>query len=96
MIVYVSVGNSDDKLSQRRWVLLQLEVKTAIHSAGALIHGEWYSGPDSIYQNACTCFEIDDAKVPELKGDLAGIAKIYEQDSIAWAQAPTTEFLGVA
>lgn len=96
MIAYVSIGNSDDKLNQRQWVLFLLETKTAIHETGALIHGEWHSYPDSIYQNACFCFEVDDEKVPELKGDLAGLAQVYQQESIAWVEAPTTEFLGAS
>lgn len=94
MIAYVSIGNSDDKLSQRDWVLLQLDTKQVIHDAGAVIHGEWHSYPDSIFQNACLCFDVDENKVPELKGTLAAIAVEYRQDSIAWASIVQTEFLG--
>ncbi len=94
--VYVAIGNSDDKLSQNRWVCFLLDTKQAIHDSGALIHGEWTSYPDSIYQNACFCFEIDDDKVPELKGELTAIAVVYDQDAISWVETTATEFLGAS
>lgn len=94
MIVYVSIGNSDDRLSQREWALYQIDLQQLLHDAGGLFHGEWYSNPNSIFQNACICMEIADAATPPLKIKLVMLAKKYRQDSIAWAIAPTTEFLG--
>lgn len=96
MIAYISIGNSGDKLPQRMWVAFQLETKMVIQSTTALIHGEWHSAPDTIYQNACYCIDISPDEIPELKGTLAGLAKEFNQDSIAWAEAPVTEFLGAA
>lgn len=94
MIVYVSIGNSDDKLNQRDWALFQIELQEILHSAGGLFHGEWYSNPNSIFQNCCILVELDENRVPELKGVLAALAQEYRQDAIAWAHAPHTEFLG--
>lgn len=92
--VYVAIGNSDDKLPQRRWACFQIDTEQAIHDSGATVHGVWHSAPESIYQNACYCFEIEEAKTPELKGTLAGIAKEYQQDAIAWSVTTSAEFLG--
>ncbi len=93
-VVYVAIGNSDDKLGQSRWACFQIDTKDAIMAAADTIHGDWHSYPDSIYQNACFCFEIDPDKVPELKGTLAAIATEYQQDAIAWNKVTGTDFLG--
>lgn len=93
-VIYIGIGNSDDKLSQREWALLQIEVKQALHERNANLIGEWHSYPDSIFQNACFALDVDQALVPELKGDLTALATMYKQDAIAWAEAPTTEMLG--
>jgi hypothetical protein len=94
--VYIGIGNSDDKLSQREWAGLQLDVKFALREYDAVIIGEWYSAPDSIYQNVCWCAVFEDDDVTEVKGILKTLAIQYRQDSIAWAEAPVTEMLGRA
>jgi hypothetical protein len=105
MIVYISIGNSDDKLTQRRWADFVAEVGSVIARAGQ-IHGSWYSASDAPWQNACWCVEIAEATTPpaagyfpmflrtSLKNELRGLAQIYAQDSIAWAEVKETEFLG--
>jgi hypothetical protein len=96
VIVMTAIGNSDNKLPQKLWAAFQLELRSTVLSADAQIFGDWHSYPDSIYQNACICFELDDDKVPEIKGELAALATIYGQDSIAWNELRQTEFLGSA
>lgn len=102
MIVYISIGNSDDKLSQADWSSFVLDVDrafdTALRYEGARPHGRWYSLSTEPWQNACWCAEWhpDLAHVVEgLKRTLTRIARAYRQDSIAWAEA-RTEFLGPA
>lgn len=94
MIVYVAIGNSDDKLSQRDWALFQIDVNQALHTGGALYHGEWTSHPTSMFQNACWCAEINAVDAAPIKKKLRELAKAYRQDSIIWAVAPQSEFLG--
>lgn len=94
MIAFIGIGNSDDKLSQRRWVCFQLDVRQQLSDMEVNIIGEWHSYPDSIFQNACFAIDVEDEKVPEVKGALAAIATVYEQDAVAWNPAPATEFLG--
>jgi len=59
---YISIGNSNDRLSQREWASFIADVKQLIElrsDAGILqIHGTWYSGPDQPQQNANWCVEI--------------------------------------
>lgn len=98
--VYVSIGNSDDKLTQAEWSSYALDVDRAVNKAmgyvGSTVHGRWYSLPSEPWQNACWCLAWDDELahiVEALKRSLATIARSYRQDSIAWATA-TTEFIG--
>lgn len=99
MIVYVSIGNSDDRLSQADWASYILDVDrafdAAVHYEGARVHGRWFSAPAEPWQNACWCAEwhADLAHVVEaFKRKLTHIARAYQQESIAWAVAET-EFL---
>lgn len=95
MIVYVSIGNSDDKLTQREWATFWEFTCAAVHRWAAQVHGEWLSAPADPYQNACWCIEIDDETAElTLKPELIHLAGEFRQDSIAWAPAPDTHFLG--
>lgn len=97
MTIYVSIGNSDDKLSQLEWSAFAGQVQALISSLATQIHGVWFSPSGSAFQNACFCFELASmADAQEVKTRLARLAGHYRQDSIAWAEA-TTEFIkGVA
>lgn len=93
--VYVSIGNSDDKLSQREWSAFTMETYAEVLHCSAQLHGVWASASTDQYQNACWCFEIRKNRAPALKRALAKIAKRHGQDSIAWAVADT-EFIPAA
>jgi len=90
--VYVSIGNSDDKLTQREWSTLCQVVENRVRARARVMHGVWYSLPNQPWQNACWCFEIQPDRVAELKSGLARACTDFGQDSIAWAVA-STEFI---
>jgi hypothetical protein len=90
--VYISIGNSDDKLSQAEWCSFYTTVDQVIRRAAYRVHGAWASPSTDSWQNACWCIEIDETA--GLRGHLCNAAKAYGQDSIAWAEAPAVEFLG--
>jgi len=90
--VYVSIGNSDDKLSQRDWAQFLNRVQSEIREAASAIHGEWYSAPGSPFQNACFCAEIAPADAGYLKTALKLARTEFGQDSVAWAETSGTEF----
>lgn len=97
LTAYISIGNSDDKLPQAEWATFHAAVDGVIRRAAHRVHGAWLSPSADPWQNACWCIEIEDAPgflgTNWLRGQLANLAKAYEQDSIAWAEAPKTEFL---
>lgn len=90
---YISIGNSDDKLTQIEWATFYRRTNLAIRDFAQAIHGQWVSEPASAWQNACWCAEIDRRHVGVLKAELRQLAGEYRQDSIAWAEAPNVEFL---
>ena len=96
--VHISIGNSDDRLSQHEWSNFIRDVKTAITSSLAYVHGEWYSSLTSQWQNACWALEFncDTLGSTDLiivfRHNLSDIARRYEQKSIAWLEGET-EFI---
>lgn len=91
---YVTIGNSDDKLSQKEWAAFLLRTHLLLDDHASRMHGSWYSGPGCEWQNACWCVEVPLERVDRLKDQLRLLAREFRQDSIAWAEAPTVEFLG--
>lgn len=94
MIVYVSIGNSDDKLTQRQWSMFYGYVDNAISALKIGKHGAWASSSTHPHQNACWCIEVNPGQAQLLKMELARLAVKFNQDSIAWAQVSETEFIG--
>ena len=91
--VYVSIGNSDDKLTQAEWSQYVVEIIARVVSIGHA-HGAWYSLPHAPYQNACWCVEFDNAEdLAEGREVATEVRRKWRQDSIAWAEAPRTEFI---
>jgi hypothetical protein len=90
--VYVSIGNSDDKLTQKQWSCFWELVASAVREDSEQVYGDWMSAPVSPCQNACIAFCIERHLVSVLKAELRSLAALYGQDSIAWAEAGT-EFL---
>jgi hypothetical protein len=92
MSVYISIGNSDDKLSQSTWAHFVSDVDGLINGYATMKHGKWFSAADAPWQNACWCIEVSGEAKALLRTALANTAGAFEQDSIAWAEAET-EFL---
>ncbi|MEU6387693.1 hypothetical protein ABZ847_29520 [Streptomyces bauhiniae] len=101
-VVYISIGNSDDKLTQAEWSSFYSAVSLAVHEAAnapvGAVHGQWVSEPASRWQNACWALQLpaDYGAIAHLKNVLVQLAATFRQESIAWAVAPMTEFLGPA
>lgn len=93
MIVYLSIGNSDDKLTQHQWHDFCNDVETVLLVAAREMHGNWSSAPRDPWQNACWCFEPWPHLIEEAQQSFRKMAARYGQDSIAWAEVRTTKFL---
>lgn len=87
MTVYVSIGNSDDRLPQGVWASFCQLLRAELDRAEAHVHGEWYSLPMSAWQNACWCVEIHADRSENLRERLRLLARTFGQDAITWAEA---------
>lgn len=94
--IYVTIGNSDDRLTQAEWADYRRKVDIAIREAlllgYGLMWGAWVSPSTEPFQNACWCFSAHADAKAGLRIRLKDIAGEFDQDSIAWAQA-NPEFL---
>lgn len=91
VIVYVTIGNEADSLTQARWVAFHDEVVEMITLAGAQIMGDWYSAPLARWQGHCFCVQVKVGVIDRLKEELAKIAR--DHGPLAWAEAPKTQYL---
>jgi hypothetical protein len=94
MIIYISIGNSDDKLGQQEWSEFHGNVDMLLRRYAETVHGAWVSESSSPWQNACWCIEVNDkaTSIP-LKSTLRRYAAAFQQESIAWAEAQDIQFL---
>lgn len=92
-VVYISIGNSDDQLTQSEWSGYYQRTAELIAYYVTRVHGAWASLPTSEYQNACWAVVPVPKAVDEFKAELGRLANFWLQDSIAWAECPETEFL---
>lgn len=91
--VYISIGNSDDKLTQKEWRRFAQETEGLLDRFSAQRHGTWFSRPDSVWQNMCTCAVLEDEDVRYVRDELSLIAKAWRQDSIAMAVVDEVEMV---
>lgn len=93
--VYVSIGNTDGKLSHEQWALFYSLTNELLTEVGLVqtVLGAWHSLPATPYVNACWAIVPDPRHVPALRDALARLAARFNQDSIAWAQTFETEFI---
>jgi hypothetical protein len=88
-VVYVGIGNSDDKLSQKKWHEFIQEIDMACDEAGSVV-GAWFSPPVSPYQNACFAVGgIKPSRRAWLRLSLIVLAGKYGQDSISYVEGET-------
>lgn len=92
MTIHVAIGNSDDGLRQVDWSRFVHEADIVIRYWADEVYGYWLSEPSSQYQNACWAFGIyntDPEHIERFKKVLAGLAKRFNQDSIAFNMSET-------
>lgn len=98
-LVYVTVGNTDDKLTQVRWSafvtavhkVLQDSIDWGGEGQGGAWIGAWFSGSSAPWQNAIWAVEYIDPKAAgRAQAQLMLLAGEYDQDAIAWTYGITT------
>ena len=90
--VFVTIGNTDDRLGQKAWSTFVNDVDEVVRMLAPRIHGRFYSDPKAPWQNACWSFDIRADEMDRARAYLANVAANHHQDSIAWSPA-STEFI---
>lgn len=92
--IYVSIGNSDDKLTQKEWYRFCDDLVSILDDFAEddRIYGQWYSLPNAKWQNMVASIEINVSQVDNLRDVLSQLAAEYRQDSIA-LQPGTAELI---
>lgn len=98
--VYVSIGNTDGKLTHTEWAefyALTAELLGTVEAGGVgLVKttlGAWHSLPATPYVNACWAIMLDQRDVEAVTRGLGALARRFRQDSIAWAEVDATYFV---
>lgn len=88
--VTIQIGNSDDRLTQKRWSEFCVWVGRAVGVFSEQVHFAGGSPVSSPWQNHCWVVEVADPQ--PLRQELARLRLEYGQDSIAWTEGET-EFI---
>jgi hypothetical protein len=95
--VYLTIGNSDDKLGQAAWSAFCDDVTYLVngnsHAGRGRVHAACFSSPAVPWQNAMWSVELDDDHAHALQAGLARLARRYRQEAIAWAQVDQVEMI---
>lgn len=83
--ITISIGNSDDKLTQVEWSEFVSDVDYELSN----IHFFGGSPTHALYQTVTWVIEIEEEYIERLKRSLTTIRKRYNQDSIAWTEGNT-------
>lgn len=83
-VVHVTIGNSDDRLTQRAWSAYVHDVTTVVRDYCSEIYGVFASDSVSCYQNMHISARVADENILKLRGRLIGLRGMYHQSSIAF------------
>lgn len=86
-LVYVTIGNSDDRLTQQKWCRFVSRTTAVIYTYATQVYGCWHSESAGPFQSACFGFDIAEGSMAPLRTALESLRISFEQDSIAWAVA---------
>lgn len=87
---YIAIGNTDNKLTQQSWAEFVMEVRSTLEKHSVQVHVEGHSLGDKPWQNCCWGFDIESENIPKVQGRLKVLARIFQQDTIAWSDTSTT------
>lgn len=85
--IYISIGNSDNKLTQLQWSAFCNETETRLGCVAREWHFVGFSKPDAPWQTMCCCIVVANNSMNELRQQCKALAANYGQDSVALAVA---------
>lgn len=88
--IFISVGNSDDKLTQAQWSEFVQRIGRIIDDYATEIH--FGAVTLAAWDNVAWLIDCTDYLAPSLKNALTEYRQIYDLDSVAWLEGET-EFI---
>lgn len=85
VLVYVSVSNTDQRLTMQEWAEFAAEVAATLRDYAGSLFLDWYSPPASARQGAVWAVKMDAAHRLPLRERLDRLRVKYRQDEVAWA-----------
>lgn len=82
MYVTVSIGNTDNKLSQQEWSEFVNRTHKLVSEYADQVHFDGGSSSWLPWQNMCWLIEIDEGSRTHLYAQLLDLKQVYRQDSI--------------
>jgi hypothetical protein len=88
--VTLQIGNSDNKLTQQEWHEFALWIGGKVRSYASEVYFNGASNAVAPWQNAAWVFDVEEAKIEELKYYVKDARRKFKQDSVAWTEGTTT------
>lgn len=88
VLVFVTVDNSTNRLSQNEWCHMVASMRSYIHRRAWTVE-EFFTEPSSNRQSVCWSLRVytHQGADKELKKDLAMVARSWHVESIEWSEA---------
>lgn len=80
--VTIQIGNSDDKLTQKKWSQFVLELNYMVNNY-CDVHFSGGSASIAEWQNYCIVGNVDNSNMDNLQLELREIGKAYNQESVS-------------
>lgn len=87
--IMVSIGNSDNKLTQKEWADFVELIDDAIRTGSISVHFMGGAANWMPWQNVAWLFDCDEAEIDSFKSYFQSTKERYNQDSIAWLEGDT-------
>lgn len=90
MTLYITIGNTDNKLDQQTWHTFTQHLYKLMLLHCHTIHGEFYTQSNTPYQTCCMSGELyNEYNSGDVEKAVSELAKNFNQDSIAMSIANT-------
>lgn len=88
-IFNVTFSNTDHKLTQANWSEYTDDVFDVVSELARVVLGEYYSPPNSPFQQGIVVFSLDYRRIDELKERLVIVREKYGKNHIYWSATQT-------
>lgn len=90
MTLYITIGNTDNKLDQQCWHTFTQHLYSLMLFHCHTIHGEFHTQSNTPYQSCCMSGELnEELDLENIENSVSILARNFNQDSIAMSISET-------